>query len=76
MHLSLIYLVNLQEFEQDHHTQYVLRPYWEKDNEEVKSFGWTATEKAKYVKIDQIKVSPIVPPSAIPSRTFTMQQLI
>lgn len=50
MQLSLNYWVNLQGHEQDHPTQHVLKPCWEKERYEVKSFGWTAAEKATISK--------------------------
>lgn len=66
MQLSTNYWINLQGHEQDHPTQYVLDPCWEKGKKGMRSFGWTAVEKAKELGVDQLRVSPIVPLAAIP----------
>lgn len=64
--LSLNDRVHLQGREQDHPTQDVFKPCWEKKEKGAKRSEWTATEKEKQLKTEQLEVRPTAPPSAIP----------
>ena len=57
MQLSMNYWVNLQGHSQEHPTQDTLKPCWEKERRETKSFGWTVTQKAIDLKVDQLNFS-------------------
>ena len=64
--LSLNYWVSLQGHSQDHPTKDTLKPCWEKERKETKSFGWTVRQKATDLEVEKIKCSPTVPLPAIP----------
>ena len=64
--LSLNYWVSLQGHSQDHPTKDTLKPCWEKERKETKSFGWTVIQKATELEVDEFKCSPTVPLPAIP----------
>lgn len=43
--LSFNYWTNLKGYSEDHPTQNTLKPCWEKDRREMKSFGWSVEQK-------------------------------
>ena len=61
--LSLNYWLN---HSQDHPAQSTLKPCWEKERRETKSFGRTANQRAVQLRIDQLNVVPTVPMPIIP----------
>ena len=60
------YWVSLQGHSQDHPTKDTLKPCWEKERKETKSFGWTVIQKATELEVVKIKCIPTVPLPAIP----------
>ena len=56
--LALSYWVNLKGHSEDHPTKDTLKPSWEKERRETKSFGW---KKAKEHDITAVNISPTVP---------------
>ena len=64
--LSLNYWINLRGHSQDHPAQSTLKPCWEKERRETKSFGRTANQRAVQLRIDQLNVVPTVPMPIIP----------
>lgn len=51
LQISVTYWVNLQGHSQDHPTQNTLKPCWEKEKRDSKSFGWIVAQKAKELEI-------------------------
>lgn len=54
--LMLNYWANLQGYGQDHPTQAVLNPCWEKERRKSKSFGLIVGARASEFKLDQLYV--------------------
>lgn len=63
--LALSYWIKLQGHSLDHPAQSILKPCWEKEKKETRSFGWTVKQKAAELKIDQFNITPTVPLPAI-----------
>ena len=55
--LSLNYWINLRGHSQDHPAQSTLKPCWEKERRETKSFGWTANQRAVHRSIKRSSYS-------------------
>ena len=75
--LSLNYWLN---HSQDHPAQSTLKPCWEKERRETKSFGWTANQRAVQFRIDPLNVvptlpMPIIPPWILPDATVDVSLL-
>ena len=73
-------LINLRCHSQDHPAQSTLKPCWEKERRETKSFGWTANQRAVQFRIDPLNVvptlpMPIIPPWILPDATVDVSLL-
>ncbi|XP_037536736.1 uncharacterized protein LOC119413748 [Nematolebias whitei] len=69
--LALNYWANLKGHEQNHPTQEILKPCWEKEKKHTKNFGWTINQKSAESQIDDLNVSPTVPLPNIHPWLFT-----
>ena len=59
--LARSYWVHLKGHSEDHPAQNTLKPCWEKEKRETKSFGWIIEKKAKEHDITAINISPTAP---------------
>lgn len=78
--IALNYWANLQGQRQDHPTQEILKPCWEKVKKATKSFGWIMTKKPVELKLDQFKICcrvplPVIPPWILPEASVDLTLL-
>uniref|UniRef100_A0A1A8L2C0 Reverse transcriptase domain-containing protein n=1 Tax=Nothobranchius pienaari TaxID=704102 RepID=A0A1A8L2C0_9TELE len=64
--LALNYWANLRGQKDDHPTLDILKPCWEKEKKDTKSFGWMMIKKPVELKLVQFEISRRVPFPAIP----------
>ncbi|XP_035984330.1 uncharacterized protein LOC118557933 [Fundulus heteroclitus] len=64
--LSLNYWSNLQGQRKDHPTLEVLKPGWEKEKKQLKSFGWVIKNKVNEMNLNQLDICQTVPLTTIP----------
>lgn len=64
--LAINYWANLKGHGLEHPTQDTLKPSYEKESRETKSFGWIATRKATDLGVAGLEICPTVPMPVIP----------
>uniref|UniRef100_A0A3Q2ZQ74 Reverse transcriptase domain-containing protein n=1 Tax=Kryptolebias marmoratus TaxID=37003 RepID=A0A3Q2ZQ74_KRYMA len=77
-YLEISYWLNLQGNGYDHPNLEILRPCWEKEKKEMRSFGWMIEKKLKEFKMDKIEISQsiitsIIPPWVLPEVKVDME---
>uniref|UniRef100_A0A1A8H245 RNase H type-1 domain-containing protein n=1 Tax=Nothobranchius korthausae TaxID=1143690 RepID=A0A1A8H245_9TELE len=78
--LALNYWANLQGQTADHPTLGILKPCWEKEKKEMRSFGWLMVKKPVELKLNQFKIShrvplPVIPPWILPEASVDLTLL-
>ncbi|XP_037531828.1 uncharacterized protein LOC119409038 [Nematolebias whitei] len=64
--LGINYWLNLMGNKEGHPTQEILKPCWEKEKKEMRSYGWKIEKDLKELKVDTLEISQSDPISVIP----------
>ncbi|XP_037531102.1 uncharacterized protein LOC119408373 [Nematolebias whitei] len=70
--LAINYWINLKGNNPEHPTLDILKPSWEKEKKETRSFGWIIDQKTKEMQISPVVPLPTIPPWILPNATVDL----